>query len=202
VIRGSWNPLVAWGSCLLVGSLASVAEAHSLAAAGGGALASGFAHPFSGLDHVLAMLAIGLWASQLPGRTRFAPPAFFVVGAALALSLGSVALPEALATTLLAASVLALGLAVARVGRARVALASALALAFGMLHGHAHLSDVAACAAPGDFMLGFLFATALLHAVGMNLGSWAQTPARVVFTRAAGGAIATTGAVLLVVSLR
>jgi urease accessory protein len=186
----------------LLSTIATAADAHSLARAGGSDLANGFAHPFSGLDHQLAMLAIGCWAAQLEGRVRYALPMLFVLGAALGLALGGLAVPAPVATTLLSASVLALGLCLANAVRTRIAFATLTAFCFGALHGHAHVGDAAACLAPADFAAGFLLASGLLHAAGFQLGVWIGAPARFAWTRAAGGAIALAGSLLLVLALR
>jgi len=195
--------VVSWGCFLVPMLVATSAHAHSLApGAGGGDLANGFAHPLSGLDHQLAMLAIGLWSAQLAGRARLALPLLFAVGAALGLGSGGLAFPAPVATTLLAASVVALGACVALVVPTRLAFATVAALGFGILHGHAHVSDAMACVSPARFVAGFLAATAFLHAAGFSLGVWLPARARAAWTRAAGGAIAVAGSLLLALALR
>jgi urease accessory protein len=200
-MRGRSSGFASWGCGLALASIATAADAHSLAGAGGSDLANGFAHPFSGLDHQLAMLAIGCWAAQLEGRARFALPILFVFGAAFGLTLGGLAIPAPIATALLAASVVALGLCLASAIRTRIAFATLAAFGFGLLHGHAHVGDAAACLAPAEFGAGFLLATALLHAAGFSLGVRIGAPARSAWTRAAGGAIALAGSLLLAIAL-
>lgn len=202
MIRSRLATGVVWGGFLSLAWIATPAGAHSLAPGGGGDLAGGFAHPFSGLDHQLAMLAIGLWSAQLSGRARLAPPLLFVAGAAIGLALGALAPPPPTAGALLSGSVVALGIGLGCAIRTRLALAAASSLAFGVLHGHAHACDVAACVSPADFAAGFLLASLLLHAAGFALAAWAPARARLAWTRAAGGAIAVTGGVLLAIAIR
>jgi len=172
---------------------APAAYAHPGHAAGVG-LAAGFAHPFLGLDHLLAMVAVGLWAAQLEGRARFAVPAMFVTAMAVgaATAVGGIAPP---AVELgIAVSVLVLGLLVA--ARARLALGASLMLiaAFAVLHGDAHGADLAQSASPLLFATGMLLATAALHAIGFAAGTACRAARNEARLRATGAAIALTGA--------
>jgi urease accessory protein len=152
----------------------------SSAAWGHPADAAGFVHPFTGLDHLLAMIAVGLWAAQLGGRWTWAVPLAFVGSMALggALGFGGVELP--FVEPMIAASVLVLGLLVAM----RVQLRwSGLALVgvFALFHGSAHAVEMPGDAARIVYVAGFALATALLHAAGVELGSlprarWAGVP--------------------------
>ena len=150
-------------------ALVPTAEAHSLGAAGGG-LAAGLAHPFCGLDHLLAMIAVGLWAAQLGGRARWlAPLAFVGVMAASAwLAVGGAELP--LLEPAVAGSVLALGLLVACAVRVATPASLALVGVFAIFHGYAHGLELPASAVPALYALGFVAATATLHGLGLALG--------------------------------
>jgi len=177
-------------------ALADPVAAHPLAAhlAAGGGFAAGFAHPFSGLDHVLAMVAVGLWAVRLGGRAVWLVPTAFVammlVGGALGM-LG-VALPAVELGIL--GSVLLLGLMVALSLRLPVALGMALVGVFALYHGHAHGNEMPATEAAGLYGLGFAAATAALHLIGIGLGLALRTgPAM----RWSGAGIAAAGLVLL-----
>jgi urease accessory protein len=152
----------------------------SCAAWGHPADAAGFVHPFTGLDHLLAMLAVGLWAAQLGGRWTWAVPLAFVGSMALggALGFGGVKLP--LAEPMIAASVLVFGLLVALRVQLRV---SGLALVgvFALFHGIAHAVEIPQEVSRLVYAAGFVLATALLHAAGVGLGMlprarWAGVP--------------------------
>jgi urease accessory protein len=141
----------------------------SFAAWGHPADAAGFVHPFTGLDHLLAMLAVGIWAAQLGGRWTWAVPLAFVGSMALggALGFGGVRLP--LVEPTIAASVLVLGLLVVLRVQLRM---SGLALAgvFALFHGIAHAAEIPGEASRIVYSAGFVCATALLHAAGVGLG--------------------------------
>ena len=127
---------------------------------------SGFMHPFAGLDHLLAMLAVGLWASQLGGRWRWTVPLAFVT----AMSAGALSgMNFSFVEPMVAASVLALGLLVAL--QVRIYLSgAALAAAFAVFHGMAHAAELPVGAEPAGYFAGFILATALLHGAGILLG--------------------------------
>jgi urease accessory protein len=133
-------------------------------------LASGFMHPFSGLDHILAMVAVGLFAAQLGGRALWAVPASFVamMAAAGVAGMSGVALP--LTETGIALSVIVLGGAVALRLALPVAAAAALVGFFAMFHGYAHGLETPETASGLLYGLGFVAATAALHALGIGLG--------------------------------
>jgi urease accessory protein len=133
-------------------------------------LASGFMHPFSGLDHILAMVAVGLFAAQLGGRALWAVPASFVamMAAAGVAGMSGVALP--LTETGIALSVIVLGGAVALRLALPVAAATALVGFFAMFHGYAHGLETPETASGLLYGLGFVAATAALHALGIGLG--------------------------------
>jgi urease accessory protein len=160
-------------------------------------LAAGLMHPFSGLDHLLAMVAVGLWAAQGGGRKVWLLPATFmtmlVVGAGIAMQWLSLPMVE----TGIATSVLALGLLIALSLQFPVALSVAVTALFGLLHGYAHGLELPASAAPVEYALGFLAATASLHLSGIAVG--VTTRKRyALLSRLLGSAIALSGACLLV----
>lgn len=190
-----------WWSSFAIAGVPAVAGAHVLGTHQGADFGAGFAHPFSGFDHQLAMLAIGLWASQQRGRTALAMPLGFVAGAAVGLGVGALALVAPAAPAVLAATVAALGACVALARRSPVPIALVAALGCGLLHGHAHAQDLATSFAPARFAAGFLCATALLHAGGFSVAVGAPNARRVAWTRAGGGAIALAGVVLLAATL-
>lgn len=159
--------------------------------------ATGLLHPLTGLDHLAAMVAIGLWAGLLGGRLLWLLPAGFLGGMAAGGALGmiGVALPGVEAGIL--ASVIVLG---ALVGAARslpAALALPMVAAFGLLHGHAHGTE--ALGGAFGYELGILAATAALHGAGLLLAAGAAQRGQQVALRAAASASAAlvAGIVLL-----
>ena len=175
--------------------VAGPAAAH----VGGGEAAgflAGLAHPFTGLDHALAMVAAGAWAAQSGRTATLALPAGFLVamagGAALAAS--GLALPGV--EVAIALSVLALGAAVALAARPATWIGVAVVAAFAVFHGHAHGSELLAGASAIPTVAGFLLATAALHAIGLAGSAVAARPAPRL-ARAVGAGIALAGALLL-----
>jgi urease accessory protein len=132
--------------------------------------AHGFMHPLGGLDHVLAMVAVGLLAAHLGGRALWLVPSAFMaaMAAAGALGMAGVAIPYAEAGIML--SIVVLGLvAILRIGMP-VSVAMALAGFFAIFHGYAHGAEMPAGASGLTYAAGFLAATALLHAAGIAIG--------------------------------
>jgi urease accessory protein len=132
--------------------------------------AAGFVHPVTGLDHVLAMIAVGLFAANLGGRALWMVPLSFVSVMALGGALGVAGIAVPFVEAGIAISVIVLGLAVAFRWKAPVAGAMALVGLFAIFHGHAHGAEMPANAAGLEYGLGFILATALLHGAGITLG--------------------------------
>ena len=130
----------------------------------------GFAHPFGGLDHILAMVTVGLLAWQLGGRAIWLVPATFVSLMALGGALGIAGEPLSVVEYGIAASLIVLGAMVALGMRAPTAVAAAVVGLFAMFHGYAHGMETPADASGGTFAAGFILATILLHACGIALG--------------------------------
>jgi urease accessory protein len=190
---------------ILLASLAVPALAHP-GHPGGDAhdagFAHGFAHPFGGFDHLLAMLAVGLWAVQFAARTEnravlwLLPAAFMLpMGAGFLLALNGIALPGVEAG--IALSVLILGLAVAFAARPPLAAAMVVTAAFALFHGSAHGSEMGEGMATA-YAVGMLLATALLHGAGLVAALLSQQVATPVLTRAAGAVVAVAGVVILI----
>jgi urease accessory protein len=183
----------------VVAALASPwANAHGVHESAGG-FGAGLAHPFMGLDHVLAMLTVGLWAAQTGGRALWAVPATFVatMAAGSALALAGFALPHV--EIVVALSVVTLGLLVAFAVRMPLPVGVALTGAFALFHGYAHGSELPALASPVTYAVGFLLATALLHLSGVASGL-ALDRVHIRRLRLAGACVSAAG-VMLVTSL-
>lgn len=179
-------------------ALAVVAASPALAHTGVGQLAAsgfaaGFVHPLLGLDHLLAMLGIGVWAAQVGGRANWLVPASFlaVMTAGAALAVSAVSLP--LVEFGIGGSVLAIGGLIAFGARLPLALAMGLAGLFALFHGHAHGAELPGFAQPADYGAGFLVATALLHATGLGIVALLRSQATRMPLRFGGALIAAIG---------
>jgi urease accessory protein len=187
---------VAQGAAALVmlATLNSIALAHpGLHAAG---VADGLAHPFSGLDHVLAMVAVGLWASCLGRPACWVLPLTFpaVMALGAAMSAGGMAVPGI--ETTLVGTVVALGAVIALAVRPSLGVSAALIAMFALIHGYSHGADLPQSASALAYGAGFIAATLVLHAAGLALGT---LPRAKIMPRATGAAIAAAGLLLLVV---
>ena len=147
-----------------------VAEAHTFGAHGAG-FAEGLAHPFLGLDHLLAMLAVGLWAAQLGGKAKWLAPGAFVsvMAGAACLALSGVEAMPAMEPAI-AISVIILGLFVAFSVRLPLQASVGLIALFAFFHGLAHGMEIPQTASPLVYGIGFVSATAMLHGIGISLG--------------------------------
>ena len=181
-------------------ALANAAHAHTGHSSVSG-FAAGFSHPLGGLDHALAMVAVGLWAARQGGRAMWAIPAAFVGAMAVggALGMAGVALPFVEGGIL--ASILVLGLLLATGAKLPASAGAAIAGAFAIFHGHAHGAEMPASASGIEYALGFVAASGLLHAAGIGLalaiGRAACGPrASEMPLRFAGAAVALAGLVI------
>ena len=162
--------------------------------------AHGFWHPIGGLDHVLAMVAVGMFAGDLGGRALWAVPASFVAVMAFGgvLGMGHVAIPYV--EIGIAVSVIVLGLIVALEAQWPVAAAMALVAVFAIFHGHAHGEEMPMTASGAAYAAGFMLATALLHSIGIALGIGIERIGGAASKRSAqvtGSAMALAGVALL-----
>jgi urease accessory protein len=169
-----------------------LAQAHHVPGESNG-FVTGVNHPIHGLDHILAMLAVGLWAAQLGGRAMWMVPAAFVslmtVGGALGMSGTHLPMVEAG----IMASVLVLGLLIAASARLPLMASMAVVGVFALFHGFAHGAEMPKAASGISYGLGFVIATAALHACGLGLGMLAKKQIAVPAIRFAGAAIAIAG---------
>lgn len=182
-------------SVLALASMALPALAHPSHLVGSSAIVAGFAHPLLGLDHVLAMTAVGMWAAILGGRAVWIVPMAFVVFmlSGFAMALAGVALPAV--EPGIAASVFILGILIAAAVRLPLALSAALVGLFAVLHGHSHGAELTDAAAA--FGIGFTIATAALHGAGIALGQVLVRSRRLLIARSLGAAASTIGLALL-----
>ena len=157
----------------------------------------GFAHPFGGADHVLAMVAVGLLAAQLGGRSLWALPAAFLSMMAVGGALGLAGLAVPFVEAGIALSIVAFGAAIALKLRAPVALATAFVGAFAVFHGYAHGTEMPETLSGLTYGAGFMAATAILHAAGIRLGVLLARLSAPRLVQTAGGGMAVAGLVLV-----
>lgn len=159
---------------------------------------TGFLHPISGLDHVIAMIAVGLWGAQLGAPAVWLLPVTFPVVMALGGTLGlmGAALPGV--EIGVAVSAVVLGVLVLTEARPPLAVAAAVVGFFAIFHGHAHGTELPAGESGLLYSIGFVVATGCLHAVGIGLGLVHRWSAGRVALRAAGALVALAGLGFLV----
>ncbi|MBB2708711.1 MULTISPECIES: HupE/UreJ family protein [Rhizobium] len=180
-------------------ALPAVASAHPAVGEAAG-FSHGFAHPLSGLDHVLAMVMVGVLAFQLGGRALWLLPATFIMVMAIGGALGVAGVNVPFVEIGIAFSVIVLGTVVALNVRAPLAAALGVVGFFAIFHGHAHGAEMPEDAAGAAYAAGFMIATALLHVAGLSLGyviSRAGERQGVFVTRAAGGIATIAGVGIL-----
>lgn len=178
-------------SALLAAALSLVfvdfASAHP--GHGGHGLESGFVHPLTGLDHLLAMIAVGLWASQIGRRALWAVPLSFVG----CMSLGGIAEFAGISIPLVEPGILAslfvFGLLIAIGFQWPTWAAATIAGLFAICHGAAHASEMAAGESAIVYSIGFVLATSLLHLAGIGLGLLASRSFTPIAVRSLGGAV-------------
>jgi urease accessory protein len=181
--------------------LALLALRHSLLAHTRGGEATGFvaglSHPVSGLDHVLAMIAVGLWGAQLGAPAVWLLPVTFPMVMALGGTLGLLGVKIPGVEIGIALSAIGLGAAVLFEARPKLAVAAALVGAFAIFHGHAHGTELPPGANGILYSIGFVIATGLLHATGIGIGLIHRWPAGRTVLRLAGAVVALGGLTFL-----
>jgi len=179
---------------ILLLSVCFTQSAHAHAAAGGAlSFTTGLSHPWSGWDHILAMVAVGLWGAQLGAPALWLLPVAFPMLMAVGGFLGLIGMPLPGIELCIALSAIVLGVMVALEARPPLWVAITLCGLFGLFHGHAHGTELA----PGQdgllYSIGFVIATGLLHATGIALGMIHRWKAGRVVLRTAGAGIAVMG---------
>ena len=177
--------------CIVI-LLPATASAHTETGAIGG-LVSGFSHPLTGLDHMVAMVAVGLWGAFLGGRAIWMLPVAFPVVMAFGGALGVLGVPIPAIETGIAISGVVLGLMVAFAVKPPIWLAALIVGLFGMFHGHAHGTELPESANALAYSAGFVISTGLLHLSGIALGLLVHWPWGRIAVRCGGFAIAAVG---------
>jgi len=179
--------------------LPTMAFAHTGVGENSGFL-HGFGHPVSGLDHILAMVMVGVFAWQLRGRALWLMPTSFVLMMAVGGALGVFGIDVPFVEVGIALSVIVLGMGVAIDIKTPVVVAMAVVGLFAIFHGHAHGAEMSEDAGGGAYAAGFMIATALLHVVGIGIGfliGKAGERHGSMVVRASGGAAAVAGVGIL-----
>ncbi|MBC8128031.1 MAG: HupE/UreJ family protein [Gloeobacteraceae cyanobacterium ES-bin-144] len=177
---------------LLLFLIPVTASAHSATGTVGG-FVSGFTHPLTGLDHIVAMVAVGLWGAFLGGRAMWMLPVVFPVVMAMGGALGIMAVPFPSVETGIALSGVVLGLMVAFAVKPPLWVAAALVGFFAIFHGYAHGAEIPAAANALTFAIGFVISTGLLHLGGILFGSLVRWPWGRIAVRAGGVIITLVG---------
>jgi urease accessory protein len=154
---------------------------------------SGFTHPLFGLDHVVAMVAVGLWGAFLGPPSLWILPVVFPLVMAIAGAAGVFGLPLVGIETGIALSAIALGAMVALAAKPPLWVAALLVGGFAVFHGYAHGAELPIGADAISFSMGFVIATGLLHLSGIAFGTLSQWPSGRIAVRAAGGVITLIG---------
>ena len=173
---------------------ASGASAHVGHGSGGSGFPGGFLHPITGIDHLAAMVAVGLWGAQLRAPALWLLPVTFPMIMALGAFLGLLGMPLPAVEAGVALSGVVLGACVALALRPPLWLALGIVAVFGFLHGHAHGTAIPLEGSPLSFGAGFVAATGLLHLAGILIGLLLRWPRGALVVRGGGVAIALAGA--------
>jgi len=190
-------PLAAIVLSLAVFAVPSQAEAHIIQGPVGG-FTSGLAHPFLGADHLLAMLAVGIWGAQMGGTRIWSLPVTFPLVMAIGGILGMTGFPLPHVELGIALSMLALGAAIAFTWRPAEWIALLLIAVFAICHGYAHGVELPNAAEPAAYATGFVVATGTIHVIGIGIGLLLGKLFDRWFSRGLGGAISIAGLYFLI----
>ncbi|MCB1510246.1 MAG: HupE/UreJ family protein [Hyphomicrobiaceae bacterium] len=192
IVSSAALALLLFVACLL----SSPAMAHSGGGMAGG-FVSGFSHPISGWDHVVAMVAVGLWGAFLGAPAIWLLPVVFPLVMAFGGVLGILGVPIPSVEVGIALSAVVLGLCVACAVRPPLWIAVVIVGLFAIFHGHAHGTELPQAADAYTYAIGFVIATGLLHVAGIAFGLLARWEVGKLAVRASGGVIALIGVVFL-----
>jgi urease accessory protein len=181
-------------ACILAATtmISSAAFAHEGAGMAGG-FVSGLTHPLFGLDHVVAMVAVGLWGAFLGRPALYLLPIIFPVVMAFGGALGVLGFPLPGVEIGIAGSAIVLGLLVALAARPPIWIASCLVGAFAIFHGYAHGAELPHAANAITYSIGFVLSTGMLHLVGIAFGMLVKMPSGRIAVRGLGVAISLVG---------
>ena len=181
---------------LALAVLPDVAAAHSDGTLAGG-FASGFLHPVLGWDHVVAMVAVGLWGAFLGSPAIWILPVVFPLVMAFGAVLGVLGIPVPAIEVGIAGSAVVLGLLILLAVRLPLWLAGVIVGVFAIFHGYAHGAELPEATNPFAYGVGFVVATGVLHLIGIGFGLFTRSPAGTYAVRAGGAVIALVGGAFL-----
>jgi urease accessory protein len=184
---------------LVIPALASAHVGAGIVSYGG--FINGLVHPVTGLDHVVAMVAVGLWGAILGAPAIWVLPIAFPLIMTFGAVLGVLGVPLPGIETGIAASGIILGTMVMLNARPPLAVAFALISVFAIFHGHAHGAELPETGVPVFYAAGFVIATGLLHLSGIALGLLLRWPAGRVAVRGTGAGIVAVGVYFLVAAM-
>lgn len=176
---------------IILASATSVSAHQGTGITGG--FISGFLHPVLGWDHVVAMVAVGLWGAFLGNPAIWILPVVFPLVMAFGGALGVVGVPLPAVETGIAASAVVLGAMVAFAVRPPIWMAAIIVGAFAIFHGHAHGTELPNSANPLAYSIGFVLSTGILHLSGIAFGLLVRWPAGKIAVQTGGGLIALAG---------
>ena len=197
-MNGGNRPTISWPqltSPLLVLLAPALAHAHAGFGSASG-LAAGLVHPITGLDHLAAMIGVGLWAAQRGGRAVWLVPLVFVLVMSLGGALGMEGIAMPFVEPGIVASLLVIGVLVAAAVRLPLVASALVVGLFALFHGHAHGAEMPETVAGLAYCAGFILSTAILHLIGVGLGVTTGRFGTPQFVRYAGGAITLLGVYL------
>lgn len=183
-------------TAVLAFALAQPAFAHEQAGVAGGLL-SGLLHPVTGIDHLIAMVAVGIWGAQLGAPAIWVLPITFPLVMAVGGVLGIMRVPLPMPELVIAISALILGVAVASRLRLPFPVAAIIVAVFAIFHGYAHGAELPGSANPQAYGIGFVTATGLLHLCGIAIGTLTRWPAGERVIQGLGAGIAGLGCYFL-----
>ncbi len=159
----------------------------------------GFIHPVGGLDHVLAMIAVGLWATQIGGRVVWLVPFTFVAVMTLGGLAGIIAVPFGYTEVGIIISLLVFGMLIAASIRLPVIVSAIIVAIFAFCHGYAHGAEMSQHISGFTYALGFVSATVLLHALGIGIGIFIKHKGSVQWLRLAGMGVILYGSSMVLI---
>lgn len=174
----------------------SLALAHTGVGVAHGALA-GLAHPFSGFDHWVAMVAVGLWAAQLGGRATWKVPLSFVSMMAVSGTLSMFVAPILFIEGGIGLSILVLGLLIAAAVRLPILVSAIIVGVFALFHGFAHGSEMPASSDALTYAAGFITSTVLLHLIGVGIAIASKNSGHTQWLRYSGALVIACGCTTL-----
>lgn len=194
--KGNSNESVTWLVLLAALAVPAIAQAHILSGEAGG-FASGFKHPISGWDHILCMVAVGMWGAQLGAPAIWVLPITFPLVMSLGGMMGLLGIPLPGDEIGIALSALVLGVMVLAERRPPLWVAAVIVAIFAIFHGYAHGRELP----PGEsgmlYSAGFVVATGCLHGVGISIGLIHRWAAGQLILRVAGAMVAVAGVYFL-----